>query len=834
MRARTGRRSGSRVLLSAWLLVALLPLPGHSQSPLDTVRSVLAPSSEEGEGEEQKEPPSGPEPPGIEELVPQSLRVQREAQGSEAEIRRLGDLEEPVATVRELEQTGRRLVDELADAERVDASRGTEVTSFQERVDLASGGLRDRLRELEAIRSTWRENRDLWRSWREQLASDDRPALAAEADSTLARIEQVLTAVDGAVDRTLEVQRRLEVVRGELPELVRRTGLGRGGEEARQVRRDAPLLGSAEHRRQLRGELLEPLAEGLRSLSLPEPVFWESHSGALALQLLLFLAAGLLARHFRAWGGAGEEWSGVLAHPWVLGAFVATAPSNLLYPLPPPLWRLLLWTVFAVSSAVLAASTFRSAAKRRTAYGLAGTFTLLLTLEVLALPVAWQRLVVTVVSAAGCGLMILAERHAAGREDDRRGFRLLVGLAAAVLAVTWVAEVLGFHAFARGLLDSALATAFLVLAVALLLRLGRGAIRGSIYRVSRRFPLLQRVGHRLAVGVIWLYQALLVLFTLVEALHIWGIFPSPGAAFRALWTTSFEVGRAELTLGGVLLAVLALYLVFLASALLRSSLEGELLAKRDFDPGVRTAISTLLHYLLVTVGFFVALSILGVDLTSFALVVGALGVGVGLGLQDLVKNFFSGLVLLFERPVRVGDTVILDGEWATVKKIGLRATTVTTFDRSEMIVPNGDLTSERVTNWTLSDQVSRLTVKVGVAYGSDVERVFRILHEVAAEHPAVLEEPAPAVLFIGFGDSSLDFELRAWVGSIEVRPPTFSDLHAAIDRGFRDSGITIPFPQRDLHLKSRAGIEETVRSEDRDGERPPGRQPTDTTKETSG
>lgn len=834
MRAVGASPSLARALGVGWVLLTLLPLPGRAQSPLDTVRSVLSPPSTEGGESSREEPPPGPEPPGIEELVPSSLRLTREATEAEAEIGRLGDLGELTATTRDLERSADRLAADLGVAEGESSARGTEVATFRERVGLASDRLRDRLRTLEGIRSTWREHRELWRSWRQRLASEDRPALAAEAEGALTRIERVLAAVDAAVDRTLEVQRRLESLRGELPDLVRRTGLRRGGEETRQVRRDAPLLGSSRHRDELREGLLAPLGEGLRSLALPESEFWEGHSGALALQFVLFLAAGVLARFFRSRGRVGEDWTGILAHPWVLGAFVATAPSNLLYPVPPPLWRLVLGSVFAVSSAVLAAGTFRSATKRWAIYGLASVFTLVLVLEVLALPAAWFRVVLAGVSAVGCGLMILAERRAAAQVEDRRGFRALAGLGAGVLAVTLVAEVLGFHAFARVLLDSALATAFVLLAVALLSRLGRGAIRGSVLRAARRFPVIERVGHRLTVGLSWLFQALLVIFTLVELTDIWGLFPGPGAAFRVLWGASFEIGSTELSLGGVLLAVLALYLVFLVSGLVRSSLEGEVLAKRELDAGIRTAIGTLVHYFLVTVGFFLALSILGVDLTSFALVVGALGVGVGLGLQDLVKNFFSGLVLLFERPVRVGDTVILEGDWATVKKIGLRATTVTTFDRSEIIVPNGDLTSKRVTNWTLSDQVSRLVLPVGVAYGSDVERVFRILEEVAVEHPDVLEDPAPSVLFTGFGNSSLDFELRVWVGSIEVRLTTFSDLHARVDRRFRESGITIPFPQRDLHFKSGVGIGEAIRSEGPDGERPPGGEPRDTTKETSG
>lgn len=564
----------------------------------------------------------------------------------------------------------------------------------------------------------------------------------------------------------------------------------------------SPVLGSREHREQLRDALEKPLFPGLAPLTWPDSEFWRQHGSALTLQLVLLVTVALLARSFRSWRHVGEEWSGFLAHPWMLGAFVAATPFTLLYRAPPASWALVQWTVFAVSGATLAAVTFRSAVKRWAIYGLAAVFLLIAVLEVLAFPAAWFRLVVAAVAALGVFLLILAERQAGRDEEDRRGFRLLVRLSVAVLAVILGAEVLGFDDFARDLLESALATAFVVLAVALLLRLGRGAIRGAIDRGGRRFAMLQRVGPRLAVGLSWLYQALLIFFAILQITDIWGLYASPLEALGGLWNAGFSVGNYRLTLGQLLLALLAVYLAYLVSTLLRSTLEGEVFPRRELDPGVGAAITTLLHYVLVTVGFFFAFSLLGFSLTNLTLIVGALGVGVGLGLQDLVKNFFSGLVLLFERPVRVGDVVILGGEWGTIRKIGLRATTITTFDRSELIVPNGELTSERVTNWTLSDEVTRLLLPIGVAYGSDIEAVFRVLREAAQTHPEVLEDPAPVVLFMGFGESSLDFELRVWVGAVDVRLPTFSELHADIDRRFRREGIRIPFPQRDLHLKS--------------------------------
>jgi small-conductance mechanosensitive channel len=217
---------------------------------------------------------------------------------------------------------------------------------------------------------------------------------------------------------------------------------------------------------------------------------------------------------------------------------------------------------------------------------------------------------------------------------------------------------------------------------------------------------------------------------------------------------------------------------------------------------VGESIGTLLHYLLLTVGVLFALGAVGVELQNFAIVAGALGVGIGFGLQNVVNNFVSGLILLFERPVRVGDIVVVGGEWGTIKKIGLRSTIVVTFDQSEMIVPNGDLVSEKVTNWTLSNPVTRVVLPVGVAYGSDVQRVLQILREAAEAHPGVLADPEPQALFVAFGDSALDFELRVWVRELGLRPEVKSTVLAEVDHRFRAAGIEIPFPQQDLHVRS--------------------------------
>ena len=218
--------------------------------------------------------------------------------------------------------------------------------------------------------------------------------------------------------------------------------------------------------------------------------------------------------------------------------------------------------------------------------------------------------------------------------------------------------------------------------------------------------------------------------------------------------------------------------------------------------GVRIAISRLVHYALVFTGFVVALSVLKFDLTQFTLLVSALGVGIGFGLQTIVNNFVCGLILLFERPVRVGDTIDLGGQWAEIKRIGLRSTTVQTFDRADVILPNADLITNQVTNWTLTDRHARSVIAVGVAHGSDVQLVIQTLKACALSYLGVMKEPEPQILLRRFTESSLDFELRAWVDNVSDRLGMESGLHQEIERRFREAGIKLAIQQQEVTVRT--------------------------------
>jgi len=240
----------------------------------------------------------------------------------------------------------------------------------------------------------------------------------------------------------------------------------------------------------------------------------------------------------------------------------------------------------------------------------------------------------------------------------------------------------------------------------------------------------------------------------------------------------------------------------LLSRLIRFLLEEDIYDRFHFNRGSSYAISTLLHYVILLAGFFVAIAALGADMTKFTVLAGALGVGIGFGLQNIVNNFVSGLILLFERPVNVGDVVQVQNETGVIRRIGIRASIIRLFDSSELIVPNGLLISDTVTNWTLSNRQRRIELKVGVAYGSDPKRVIALLTEVAGAHPLAAKNPAPQTLMTDFGTDALNFEVRIWTDDYDRWLQIKSDVAVAITDALAEAKIAIPFPQRDLHLQS--------------------------------
>jgi potassium-dependent mechanosensitive channel len=249
------------------------------------------------------------------------------------------------------------------------------------------------------------------------------------------------------------------------------------------------------------------------------------------------------------------------------------------------------------------------------------------------------------------------------------------------------------------------------------------------------------------------------------------------------------------------LFVLSVYLSFWVAKTVRGILADDVLPRLSLPRGVANSASTMTYYLLLMLGLVVALAAAGFEVSQLTIVLGALSLGIGLGLQSVINNFVSGLILMFERPIQPGDTVELAGTVGTVRDIGMRATTFTTFEGADVVVPNGMLLSEKLINWTLSSSTRRVDIPVGVAYGSDPHRVRALLLEVAQRIERVVQQPPPAVWFTGFGASSLDFSVRVW-SHFDDHPSVRSALGLGIHTALAQAGIEIPFPQQDLHLKS--------------------------------
>lgn len=338
--------------------------------------------------------------------------------------------------------------------------------------------------------------------------------------------------------------------------------------------------------------------------------------------------------------------------------------------------------------------------------------------------------------------------------------------------------------------------------------LARDLVLGRFLR--RTFSMSDRAVERLGLVLITVADVVLVLLVVPALVLQWTVTWIDLKSWLTVAFFGFRVGDVTISPSAILIALGVFVLVFLLTRLVVRWLDQRMLRRTRLDRGIRDSIRTAASYAGVVIAALVAASYAGLDFTNLAIVAGALSVGIGFGLQSIVNNFVSGLILLAERPIRVGDWIIVGGDEGTVRKINVRATEIETFDRSTVIVPNSTLITGSVHNWTHRDKIGRLRIPVGVSYGSDPERVQDVLLEIADTESMVLKSPAPYVYFKDFGGSSLDFELRCYIFDVDDMLTVLSKLRFAIFRRFKEEGIEIPFPQHDIHLRDIERIEHAV------------------------
>ena len=388
-------------------------------------------------------------------------------------------------------------------------------------------------------------------------------------------------------------------------------------------------------------------------------------------------------------------------------------------------------------------------------------------------------------------------------QSKRKVLILMMKSLVALCFATSLAEIMGYHLLAVLLFQGTLQSVFSVF-IAWQVRYVFFKLLFSTFTLlaDRGFSFFENFKTIMLRKVRFLTDVLGTLLMAGLLLSIWGVYATWWQGVLGLWNWGFAFQDFNVNLGRALQSYFILYFTHFLSYLATNYLDDVVYPRKGVPIGSAKAINALINYLAWVIGLFGAFSALGFALEQFAIIAGALSVGIGFGLQNIVNNFVSGLILLFERPIKVGDLVNLNGEIAAIEKVGLRSTVIRMASKTQMIVPNSDLITQRVENMTLSDREFRVVIPIGVAYGTDAKFVKQVLLDIAHGFTEILKNPEPQALFVGFGDSALNFELLVWIGDVNMRRDMISEINFKIDEEFRKHKIEIPFPQREVHIKS--------------------------------
>ncbi len=675
-----------------------------------------------------------------------------------------------------------------------------------------TAALTRRAEELSQDLASLDEDRDLWRRSEEAAREAGAPTeVIAAVRQNLAEIRGTRARVAAASDRVLRVQSEVAALRARASEVLDEVSRGRARARARLFQADASPLWEAVQGEKNPGEIPDRVRESVGDDVEELAGYRDDLRQVIPGVLVLFLASAGAAFWVRSRlrqrteTGELEGSSQVFARPWsvaILSAgFVALmslqyAPSlagdaigialiipvvRLVMPVVNPAFHGLLFSIVAF----FFVDQVRS------------------VLDDLVLIERCLFFVETTTLAALLASRLRPSRLSAIPPESRPpkllGHAMRVGVV--TFAVSSLANLTGFLGFARVLGDGTLTAVYVGLAAFALYRVATTAV--LIALASRRVEGLAVVKQGRAPMVAWtkrIFGAIAFGWWGTRVLDAFSIWETVRDGASSILFTPLSFGNLSIELGDVVLFVVTVVGAFLLSRAVRFVLQEDLFPRMHVRRGVANASATIASYVVLLVGFFLSVAAAGIDLSAFAFVAGAFGVGIGFGLQNVVNNFISGLILLFERPVQVGDVVQVGTMMGHMTRIGIRSSTLRTWDGSEVILPNATLISDVVTNWTLSDSRRRIDVPVGIAYGTDHETVFEVLTDVTRSCEGTLRDPEPMIVFQGFGDSALRFEVRAWVQSDNFLG-TKTRLVSEIYRALGERGIEIALPQRDLHVR---------------------------------
>lgn len=652
------------------------------------------------------------------------------------------------------------------------------------------------------LRTTWQQQKQFWSDWEKLLIEQKVPVPTAEFTNSNKLADNILKQIDLASSKLITIQQKVRGVQESNQNTVRQIDSALKTLRAELFKKSSLSLFSTEYYLQFDSRLKELFISNFQLVQWHRKNYLAEHWWVLVLQLSVAFSLALSLRNRRSKNDDQSQWNVLYRHPWATGIFIAFATLSPLYKAASLVWTLYVLLLSVLSACILVADAVPRKRHALLVWLLAGVYLISMFFQVIGVPLPLYRLYMVVISLLGIPLL---RWLCMSEQGNKEAWKLIYGLRSGmvILLVSLVAQIGGFSTLSFRLIDSSIKSVFLVLMILMIMRLSKGGVDYIVgHSKSRRLKFLRLFGDQLGQRINRLLHAALLFYATLYMVQIWGGSDSIASTWQAIQQLSLTLGSVSISFGNILLIALIIYISLTLSWLMRSLLDVRTIGPRHMDSGVRDSMKTLLHYMIIICGFFFILGALGLGLQNFAVIAGALSIGIGFGLQDIVNNFVSGLILLFERPVKIGDCITFGNELAFVRKIGLRSTIIETLNLAEIIVPNSKLIADNVTNLTLSNTQRRLEINIGVAYGEDMDRIMAILYEEADKHPDVLKEPAPSPQFIGFGASSLDFQLRVRIAQFEHSMTITSELCTAIYKRFMQEGITIPFPQHDLHINS--------------------------------
>jgi potassium efflux system protein len=674
-----------------------------------------------------------------------------------------------------------------------------------------------RSQQLDSLAERLDGSRAVWQMTADSTAATELPdAVRARVVRAVASIDSARASVRQRLDAVLTIQGGLSQARSSAVEALLRLDAAEGARRQQLFTPERPPLWRVFAQRDTTTSVASDLRRSWQRDRDVFLTFLSAERGIFTLRLMLFalVAVGLTILHRSGLAEADDHAEvsqalEVLARPVSAALLLFLLSGRLFHGAMPQVYSdvngLLLMVPLSRMIPIVVPPRIRVAA-----YALVGIFAVQRLEPFFVSSTAWDRLIVLAVNLLVlAGLVWLVRMGRSGMPGETRWRRALLAYVRAGMVATGLA----LFANVFGLVDLAeLLTSGIVLGLiaALLLVVGVVIVRATV-RLTLRRPfalaiasvrnerqlILRRFDWVISFGaVLWWTSFMLDVFRVRTLVFGW---------VAGIVGASLTVGSIDVSVGDVLAFGLVVWASFQISRFVRFILREDVLPRVDLPRGVPQTITTVTNYVVVGLGFMLAVAAAGVDLSQLTLLVGAFGVGIGFGLQSIVNNFVSGLILLFERPIQVGDMIQVDTLLGTAERIGIRASLVRTLDGAEVIVPNADLVTGRVVNWSLSDRMRRFELSVGIAYGSDLPAALDLLNRIAREHDGVADEPPPVARFAGFGESSLDVTLLAWT-SLDGWPDVASDLRVRVNAAFAEAGIEIPFPQRDLHVRSVEGL----------------------------